>query len=174
MPAVDDIPNIPGQGSLTRKGAAWLKRVDALDKAGVKPPRGGASDAWRKATGLDDDAAESDRAARPLRRTSKDREPGRAGLASRALGEDDELVILDDGQTVRARGIPSRDPRARTRSAGGLSSVGDDDGVTLEAEVRDELARAVSRPRAATSEKPGCPTPPGPSGASASPTRPGS
>ena len=31
----------------TRKGAAWLKRVDALDTAGVKRPGGGASDAWR-------------------------------------------------------------------------------------------------------------------------------
>jgi hypothetical protein len=150
----DEIPNLPGQGALTRKGAGWLKKVDALDKAGIKrPPRGGASDAWRKAAGLD---ADDDRPAPPHRRTSPDREPGRAGLAARAFGDDDELVLDDDAVRDEASRAVARGERPTRRSSAGRPDAADaaaqPEALPLEDEVRAELARALPKSRVPNAE----------------------
>ncbi|MBI2704356.1 MAG: hypothetical protein HYX32_03555 [Actinobacteria bacterium] len=128
------MPYIKGQGAVSRKGAAWLKKVDALDKAGIKPPRSApatASGAWRRASGLDD--------ARP--RPAK---PRKTGFADRVLGDDDDLVVIDGSGDVRqaAAGAVNRGTRPARRAA---TRSGTDDGATIEDEVRAELAKVVPR-----------------------------
>lgn len=111
-----------------------MKHVDELDKAGIRrTPRNtpGASEAWRKASGLDDHE-------RPT--ADPARGPGQAGFADRVLGDADDVVVTE----VRAA---ASDAVARGESSsrrGGPTIVIDEGGgATLDDEVRAELAKVV-------------------------------
>jgi hypothetical protein len=171
------VPNLPGQGAITRKGAAWLKHVDELDRAGIRPrtSAGKAAAAWREAAGLGDgDSAETDRPGRldrPDRSTGRPPTARRPSFAERVLADDDEVVVVHgdaDGATdVRdvAAGAVRRGSASRERGSGPAAAgrpgepvgdllgeeVGEQIGA-IEDEVRAELARAVPKQRLARSE----------------------
>lgn len=137
---------LPGQGAVARRGAAWLKHVEELDKAGVKPRRGGppvsggASAAWRKASGLDDaePGAKEPRAKEPRGASRRSGDASkRPRFAERLLGDDGELVVEDSGSV---RDVASRAVRRGSEPARRTVPTGVEDGrPDLADDVRSEL-----------------------------------
>jgi hypothetical protein len=108
-----------------------LKYVDEMDKAGVKPRRGGpptASDAWRQAAGLrDSERGEGSQGKRdePVGRTGESRPSRqsrqRKAFAERLLGDEGDEVFVDDDSVRSEASRAVERGGARDRSRGSTS-----------------------------------------------------